>query len=145
MKSGGVAPGGIVRAASGKGVMWTGRILSALAVLPMLGSAIGKLTHNAQAVNGLARFGYARTLATPLGVVEITCAVVYLVPQTAVLGAILIAAYFGGAVATMVRLGDRGFFMPGVIAGLAWLGLWLREPRLRELIPVRRSRNPASA
>jgi hypothetical protein len=132
-------------AESGQGVMWTGRILSALAVMPMLGSAIGKLTHNAQAVDGLARFGYAGRLATPLGVVEIMCAVVYLVPQTAVLGAILIAAYFGGAVATMVRLGDRGFFMPGVIAGLAWLGLWLREPRLRELTPVRRSRTSASA
>lgn len=141
MESSGVAPGGMVSAASGKGVMWTGRVLSALAVMPMLGSAIGKLTHNAQAVNGLSRFGYAGRLVTPLGVVEIMCAVLYVVPRTAILGAILITAYFGGAVATMVRLGDRGFFMPGVIAGLAWLGLWLREPRLRELTPVRRSGN----
>jgi hypothetical protein len=110
----------------------------------MFGSAIGKLTHNVQAVNGLARFGYAGKLATPLGVVEFMCAVVYLVPQTAVLGAILIAAYFGGAVATMLRLGDRGFFMPGLIAGLAWLGLWLRDTRLHELIPLRRSNKVAS-
>jgi hypothetical protein len=110
----------------------------------MVGSAFGKLIHNAQAVNGLARFGYAGRLATPFGVVEIMCAVVYIIPQTAVLGAILIAAYFGGAVATMVRLGDRGFFMPGLIAGLAWLGLWLRDPRLRELTPLRRSNKAAS-
>jgi len=144
MERSAVEPGGMVGAASGQGVMWTGRILSGLAVMPMLGSAIGKLTHNTQAVNGLARFGYAGRLATPLGGVEIMCAVIYLIPQTAILGAILIAAYFGGAIATMVRLGDRGFFMPGLIAVFAWLGLWLREPRLRKLTPVRRSSKPAS-
>jgi DoxX-like family len=128
-----------VNAASpGKGLVWTGRVLSALAVMPMVGSAIGKLTHNPQMVNGLSRFGYAGTLVTPLGIVEITCAVVYVIPQTAVLGAILIAAYFGGAIATMLRLGDRGFFIPGLIAVFAWLGLWLRDSRLRELAPLRR-------
>lgn len=145
MQRTGAAPSQMVDAASsGKAVIWTGRILSALAVLPMLGSAIAKLTHNAQAIHGLVRFGYAENLATPLGIVEITCAVVYLIPQTAVLGAILIAAYFGGAIATMLRIGDKGFFTPGLFALLAWFALWLRDPRLGEVLPLRRLSKPAS-
>jgi hypothetical protein len=75
-------------------------------------------------------------LATPLGILELTCTVLYLIPQTAVLGAILLTGYLGGAIATHVRLGE-GIIMHVVIGIVFWLGIYLRDSRLRALIPLR--------
>ena len=72
----------------------------------------------------------------PLGIVSLVCAILYAIPQTSILGGILLAAYFGGATATHVRLGQP-FWFPIVFGILTWLALYLREPRLRKLIPLR--------
>ena len=128
----------IVSASPSRGALWTGRILSALPVIMMALSAAMKLVRNPQVIQGMTRFGYPEGLIVPIGILEISCVIVYLIPQTAVLGAILIAAYLGGATATMARLGDPGFFMPALLGVAAWLGLWLREPRLHALTPIRK-------
>jgi hypothetical protein len=83
------------------------------------------------------KFGYSAASLTALAVVELTCALLYLVPQTSVLGAILVTGYLGGAVATHVRVGEA-FVMPLLLGVIAWVGLFLRDERLRVLLPVRR-------
>ena len=125
-------------AAPTKSALWTGRVLSAIPVLMMAMSAGMKFARSAQVVQGMEKYGYADSTIVPIGILEISCVIVYLIPQTSVIGAILVAAYLGGATATMVRLGDPGSFMPALLGVFAWLGLWLREPRLRQLTPLRK-------
>lgn len=119
-------------------MLWTGRVLSALPVLAMGMSAVMKFIGSPQVVQGFAKFGYTEHQMVPVGILEISCVILYLVPRTAVLGAILVAAYLGGATATVYRVGDPTFFLPVLLGVLAWLGLYLREPRLRELTPLRK-------
>ena len=88
-------------------------------------------------MEGFAHLGLPESLALGLGILELACAVVYVIPQTSVLGAILLTGYLGGATCTHLRVGDP-FFMPVVIGALVWGGLFLRDPRLRALIPLRR-------
>jgi uncharacterized membrane protein YphA (DoxX/SURF4 family) len=121
-----------------KKVLWAGRIISALPVLMLLFSAIGKLAKPAAVIEGMTRLGYPERLALPIGILELTCTVLYIIPRTAVLGAILLAAYLGGATATHVRVGDPSFFTPAILGVLVWGGLYLRDPRIRALIPLRR-------
>jgi hypothetical protein len=121
-----------------KAAIWTGRVLSALPVLLMVFSASLKLSRTPAAVEGFSRFGYAEYLLVPLGIVELSCVVLYLIPQTAVLGAILMTGYLGGAVATHFRVSDPSFILPALLGVIAWLGLYLREPRLRALAPLRK-------
>jgi hypothetical protein len=117
-----------------------GYILSALPVLLLLFSAVLKLMKPAPVVQGFAQFGFPESLIFKLGILELACTVVYLIPRTSILGAILITGYLGGATATNVRVGEP--FLGPVIAGvLVWAGLYLRDPRVRALIPLRR--NPA--
>jgi DoxX-like family len=122
-----------------KGALWTGRVLSALPVLLLLFSAAMKFAKPPEVIKGFVELGYPERLSVPLGVVEIACAVLYVIPQTAVLGAILLTGYLGGATATHVRVGQP-FFMPIVLGVVIWLGLFLRDPRLRALIPFRKLR-----
>ncbi len=90
-------------------------------------------------VQGSAQMGYPESTLFGLGVVVLVCTLLYLLPRTAVLGAILLTAYLGGAVATHVRLGETGKIpFPILFAVLLWGGLYLREARLRELVPLRR-------
>ena len=110
--------------------IWAGRILTAWPALLLAFSAVMKLAHAQAAVEGLGHFGYAPALLTPLGILELFVTVVYLVPRTSVLGAILVAAYLGGATATNVRVGDVAFVMPVLVAVMAWAGLCLRNPRV---------------
>jgi hypothetical protein len=117
---------------------WTGRVLSALPVIFMTMSGIMKLTHGPKVVEGFGQFGYAEHLLTPIGVVELLCVVLYVVPQTAVLGAILMVGYLGGATATHARMSDPMLVSPVILGIIAWLGIWLREPRLRALTPLRK-------
>ena len=87
---------------------------------------------------GFEDLGWPVSAAFGLGCVEISCAVIYLIPQTAVLGAILMTGYLGGAIATHVRLGQFGMMVPAIILGvLVWLGLYLRDARVRSLAPIR--------
>ncbi len=120
-----------------KQMLWAGRILSALPVLMLLFSAIMKFMKPAQVLQGLAQFGYQESVVLSLGILELACTVVYLVPRTAVLGAILLTGYLGGATATHVRVGDQ-FFIPIVLGVLLWGGLYLRDERLRALIPLQK-------
>jgi hypothetical protein len=118
-----------------KKALWAGRIISALPVLMLLFSGVLKLLKPAAVVQEFGRLGYPEKITIALGVVELSCTLIYLIPQTTVLGAILLAAYLGGATATHVRVGDP-FFIPIVLGILVWLGLYFRDPRLRTLVPL---------
>lgn len=117
-------------------MLWAGRIISALPVLGLAMSAVMKFVAPPDLVKEFTRLGWPVDLARPLGIVELTCAVLYVIPQTSVLGAILVTGYLGGATATHVRIHDS--FIPPIIMGvMIWLGLFLRDPRLRALVPWR--------
>jgi len=119
-----------------KKMIWAGRIMSALPVLMLLLSGVMKLVKPAAVVEGFARLGYPESLTVGIGIVELACAALYVVPRTSVLGAILLTAYLGGATATHVRIGEP-FFMPILLGVLVWGGLFLRDERLRVLLPLR--------
>ena len=116
--------------------LWAGRIMSALPVLMLLFSGVMKLVKPASVVEEFARLGYPDSVALGIGILEIVCTVVYVIPRTSMLGAILLTGYLGGATATHVRIGDP-FFFPIVFGVLVWGGLFLRDDRLRALIPLR--------
>ncbi len=120
-----------------KKTLWTGYIMSALPVLLLLMSAVMKLIKPPAVVEGFAHLGLPESLALGLGILELACAVAYVIPQTSILGAILLTGYLGGATVTHLRVGDS-FFMPVLLSMLVWGGLFLRDPRLRALIPLRR-------
>jgi hypothetical protein len=120
-----------------RAAVWTGWIIGILPVFALVMSASMKLAHGQAVVEGFTKFGYPQRLLTILGLVELSCAILYLIPRTAVLGAILMTGYFGGAIATHVRMSDPMFVMPFLCGVLAWLGLFLRDHRLRALIPLR--------
>ena len=119
-----------------KKMIWAGRIMSALPVLMLLLSGVMKLVKPAAVVEGFVRLGYPESLTVGIGIVELACAALYVVPRTSVLGAILLTAYLGGATATHVRIGEP-FFMPILLGVLVWGGLFLRDERLRALLPLR--------
>lgn len=121
---------------SGKAI-WTGWIISGLPVLLMIATAIMTIAKPAGATEGMNKFGYPPHLIRPLAIVELVCAVLYLIPSTAVFGAILLTGYFGGATATHVRVHDPLFVVPIVFGVLVWFGIFLRDRRVRALIPLR--------
>ncbi|MCL4218646.1 MAG: DoxX family protein, partial [Candidatus Hydrogenedentes bacterium] len=114
-------------------MIWAGYVMSALPVLMLLFSAAMKFARPAPVVEGFAHLGYPESLALPLGLIELTYTILYVFPRTAVLGAILLTGYLGGAVATHVRIGEP-FIMPAVLGVLVWGGLFLRDPRIRALL-----------
>ena len=119
-----------------KKMLWTGRIISALPVLLLLFAGTIKLIKPAPVVQGFAHFGYPEKLILVIGILELTCAVIYAIPRSAVLGAILLTAFMGGATATHMRIGEP-FIAPVIVGVLAWAGLFLRDERLRALLPLR--------
>ena len=121
-----------------KSVIWTGRIVSALPVLFLVVSGLMKLLRPAPVVQGFVKYGYPESLIVWLGIIEIACTVIYLVPRTSVLGAILLTGYLGGATASNVRIGDRSFVVTLLLGVLVWAGLFLRDDKVRALIPLRR-------
>jgi hypothetical protein len=116
--------------------LWAGRITSALPVLLLLFSGVIKLLKPAPVVAEFARLGYPESLTLGIGILEIVCTIVYVIPRTSVFGAILLTGYLGGATATHVRIGDP-FYFPVIFGVLVWLGLFLRDERLRALLPLR--------
>ena len=122
-------------AAGGK-MMWAGRVISGLLSLLFVMSAVMKLKGGAGVMEGMAHLGLPASLIVPLGILEISCIVIYLIPATSVLGAILLTGYIGGAILAHLRVGDP-FFFQIVLGVCVWLGLYLRENRLRELVPLR--------
>ena len=119
-------------------MLWAGRIVSALPVLLLTLSGVMKLVKPAPVVEGFTHLGYPEDLALGLAIVELACTLLYVIPRTSVLGAILLTGYLGGATATHVRVGDA-FVAPVLLGVVLWLGLYLRDSRLRALLPLRRS------
>jgi ABC-type xylose transport system permease subunit len=118
-------------------MIWTGRVISVLVSLVFAISAFMKLKGGPEVTEGIAHLGLPDSLMVPLAILEISCVVIYLIPATAVVGAILLTGYIGGAICTHWRVGDP-FFIQVLLGILVWLGLHLRENRLRDLIPLRR-------
>ena len=87
-------------------------------------------------VDNFKTFGFPINEALPIGIVELLCTIIYLIPQTSVLGAILLTGYLGGAVATHVRVADPAFAGPLLLGVLVWVGLYLRDARIRALVPL---------
>ena len=116
--------------------LWTGRILSGLAALALFADSLGKLVQAQPVIDGTLALGYPRDSVLMLGVILFTCVLAYVVPRTSVLGAILLTAYLGGAVATHVRVESPLFthvLVPTYVAAFVWGGLLLRDARLRAL------------
>jgi hypothetical protein len=120
-----------------KWMFWTGWVLTVIPVLMMGVGGVAMLVNPAPMLEGLTKMGYPEYVARPLAAVEVACALLYLFPRTAVLGAILLTGYLGGAVATHVRVGDPMFPIPVVFGAVVWLALFLRDARVRALIPLR--------
>jgi DoxX-like family len=122
-----------------KKMLWAGRILSAIPVLFLLFDGVAKLIKPASVVEATVWLGYPESVIPGLGILLLVCTVVYVVPRTSVLGAILLTGYLGGATATHVRIGESLFpiLFPSIVGTLIWGGLFLRDERLRTLIPVR--------
>ena len=126
-----------------KGKLWGGRIMSWLPALFLLVDGVMKLFKPAVVVEATVKLGYPENTILPLGIVLTVCTILYLIPRTAVLGAILLTGYLGGAVATHVRVGE-GLFpisFPIIFGVLLWGGLYLRDNRLRTLIPLHQEGN----
>ena len=126
--------------------LWTGRVISILPALNLTMSAGMKLLKTEEAVESFKHLGWDPSVAVGLGIAELACTVLYVVPRTAVLGAILLTGYLGGAVATHLRIGDPLFthvLFPTYMGAMLWGGLYLRDDRLRALIPLRKPRAEA--
>lgn len=120
----------------GKKSLWTGRVLSTLAVLFLLMDSIMKLWKPVFVVQATEKLGYPASAIVAIGLALLVSTLLYALPRTSVLGAVLITGYLGGAVATQVRVEDwANVPFPIAFAAVAWLGLWLRDARLRQLLP----------
>lgn len=119
-----------------KVAFWTGLTLSILPSLMLGFSAVMKFVQPPDAAKGFEHLGVPMSQATGLGVLEVACTLIYLIPRTAVLGAILLTGYLGGAIQTHLRVGDP-YWVQIVLGILLWGGVWLRDPRLRALLPLR--------
>lgn len=117
-------------------MFWAGWVVTVLPVFGLVTSGIMKLLKPEELVKEFERLGWTGNQALGIGILELVCTVIYVIPQTSVLGAILLTGYLGGAVATHVRIGDP-YYGPVVMGVLVWLGLFLRDARLRALVPFR--------
>jgi hypothetical protein len=120
-----------------KGAKITGWVLTGLIALVFIGGGIFGFTQGDKPNEQLEKFGWTPQHMQKLAIVEIVCGIIYLIPQTAGLGAILLTGYLGGAVATHVRVNDPGWFIAVIVGIIVWLGLFLRDSRLRQLVPLR--------
>jgi len=126
------------KATTNRRLLWAGRVVSALPVLMLLMSAGMKFSHQPAMVEQfVGKLGYPESTITGIALVELLCLVLYAVPQTSILGAVLLTGYLGGAAATHVRVGDP-FMGPVVLGVLVWAGLFLRDERIRALLPLRK-------
>jgi hypothetical protein len=123
--------------------LWAGRILSALPILFLLMDGVMKLVKPAFVVEATVKLGYPESTILGIGIVLLACTVLYAIPRTSILGAILLTGYLGGAVATHVRAGEGPFpiLFPVFFGVLVWGGLYFRDERLRSLIPLRNRGN----
>jgi hypothetical protein len=129
-----------------KGMLWAGRVVSALPALFLFVDGAMKLVKPAVVVETTLQLGYPESVILGLGIVLLACTVLYSIPRTSVLGAILLTGYLGGAVATHVRVNESGFsiLFPVILGALLWGGLYCRDRRLRDLIPLRAPQCPTT-
>jgi hypothetical protein len=122
------------------GLTWTGRVLTAVTILFMLFDAVGKFAKLQQVREAFVQLGLPLATATSIGVLLLVSTVLYAIPRTAVLGAVLLTGFFGGAVAVHMRAGSSLFetVFPVIFGVVAWGGVYLRECGLRRVFPVRR-------
>lgn len=122
-----------------KGQLWTGRVLTTLAVLFMAFDAVGKFMMPSQVVQACERLGFPVHLSPTLGVLLALSTLLYAIPRTSVLGAVLLTGYLGGAVSIQMRAGSPMFetVFPVIFGIVIWAGIYLRDAKLRKLIPVR--------
>jgi DoxX-like family len=123
--------------------LWVGRILSWIVLLFLIFDGVTKVLKASPSVKGTMELGYSEALVPVIGMILLVCVLFYAIPQTQVLGAILITGYLGGAVASQVRVGKPLFsneLFPIYFAGLVWLAIFLQDGRLRELVPFRSRR-----
>ncbi|HZQ69511.1 MAG TPA: DoxX family protein [Terriglobales bacterium] len=119
--------------------LWAGRIISGLIALSMTFDGGMKVLKAKAAVEGTVKLGFSENVLVPLGIVALLSTALYVFPRTSTLGAILLTGFLGGATATNVRTQPQFTLFPVVLGVLAWLGLYLRDPSLRKLIPLRAS------
>jgi hypothetical protein len=122
-----------------KSSLWAGRVLSGLLVLFLIFDGVGKAIKLPQVVEATVRLGFPESTIVGIGTVLLVSTALYVIPQTSVLGAILLTGYLGGATATNVRVGSAVFntCFPVIFGVLVWIGLYLRDSRLRTIIPLR--------
>jgi hypothetical protein len=127
-------------------MMWIGWAVSLWPAFIVVSSATWKLTRNAWYVAEFARIGWPENALTGLALLQLGCLLLFLIPRTAVLGAILLTGYLGGAIATYVRIGEPyPVLVPLSTSMIAWLGIYLRDKNLRALVPIRRATEPAQS
>jgi hypothetical protein len=116
--------------------VWTGRILSGLAIAFMLFDGLYKLPEPTPVRQGMAQLGYPEHLAEYIGVIALVCTILYAIPRTAAIGAVLLTGYLGGAVASQVRVQAVAFNIafPFILAAFVWGGLYLRDARVRAVV-----------
>jgi hypothetical protein len=121
-----------------KGAFWTGWILTGLIVLFLLFDAFGKFAKPVQVTDAFVELGIPISQSVIIGALLLLCTILYAIPRTAVLGAVLLTGYLGGAVAVQMRVGNPVFetIFPVLFAGIAWLGIYLRRPPLRAVLPL---------
>lgn len=120
-------------------MLWLGWAVSLWPVFVVCSSATWKLTRNAWYVGEFARIGWPQSALTLLACLQLGCIVLYLIPPTAILGVVLLTGYLGGAIAAYTRMGEPyPVLVPLSTSVIAWAGIWLRDERLRALLPVRR-------
>ena len=122
-----------------KGALWTGRVMSALPILIVLMGSVMKLMRLPAVHEGFARAGLSDSLIVPVGLIELICVITYVIPATAVLGAILMTGLLGAACLTSLRIADPTYPLPVILGMLAWGGLFMRDLRVRALIPFRKA------
>jgi hypothetical protein len=133
-------PLSVETAAASKARLWTGRILTIFTTLFMLFDGVMKLVRPLPVTQAMTQLGFPQNLSVPIGIILLISAALYAVPSTSVLGSVLLTGYLGGAVVSQMRIGAPLFgttLFPIYFAVLMWAGIYLRELRLRALIPVR--------
>ena len=117
--------------------VWIGRVLTGLSILFLLVDSTMKIIKESHSVEGTLNLGWPDTAVQPIGILLLVCTILYIIPRTAILGDIFLTAYLGGAVATMARI-DISYWFPIMFGVLVWGGLFLRDEKLRALIPLKK-------
>lgn len=120
-----------------KALYWTGWVLSILPSLMLVMSGVMKLVQPPMVLEGMQQMGIPPNVVLILGIVELTSTLLYLIPRTSVLGAILLTGYLGGAIEVHVQKGEVSLIFPAIFGILVWLGIYLRDARIRALIPLK--------